>query len=51
MDYLGIALDESLNGQRSKNLREIQSEASKVKVLVIPTNEELEIANQVYDLI
>lgn len=51
MDYLGIALDESLNGQRSKDLREIQAEASKVKVLVIPTNEELEIANQVYDLI
>lgn len=51
MDYLGIALDESLNGQRSKNLREIQAEVSKVKVLVIPTNEELEIANQVYDLI
>ena len=51
MDFLGISLDESLNGQRSKSLREIHALESKVKVMVIPTNEELEIANQVYDLI
>ena len=51
MEYLGIELDESLNGQRSKKLREIQSAFSKVKVMVIPTNEELAIATQVFDLI
>ena len=51
MDFLGISLDESLNGQRSKSLREIHALESKVKVMVIPTNEELEIANQVYELI
>ena len=51
MDFLGLSLDESLNGQRSKSLREIHALESKVKVMVIPTNEELEIANQVYDLI
>ena len=51
MDFLGISLDESLNGQRSKSLREIHALESRVKVMVIPTNEELEIANQVYDLI
>lgn len=51
MEYLGIKLDENLNSERSKKLREIQSEESKVKIMVIPTNEELEIANQVFDLI
>ena len=51
MEYIGIELDESLNGQRSKKLREIQSAFSKVKVMVIPTNEELAIATQVFDLI
>ncbi|MEH6656682.1 acetate kinase [Leeuwenhoekiella marinoflava] len=51
MEYLGIELDESLNGQRSKQLREIQSAFSKVKIIVIPTNEELAIATQVYELI
>ncbi|MEO2080696.1 MAG: acetate kinase [Leeuwenhoekiella sp.] len=51
MDFLGISLDESLNGQRSKSLREIHALESRVKVMVIPTNEELEIANQVYELI
>ncbi|MGO4911873.1 acetate/propionate family kinase [Leeuwenhoekiella sp. W20_SRS_FM14] len=51
MDYLGIYLDENLNAERSKKLRELQSENSRVKIMVIPTNEELEIANQVYDLI
>ena len=51
MDYLGIHLDENLNAERSKKLRELQSENSRVKIMVIPTNEELEIANQVYDLI
>ena len=32
----------------SKELREIQDEASNVKILVIPTNEEIEIAKQTY---
>jgi acetate kinase len=31
-------------------LREINIEAAKVKVLVIPTNEELEIAKQAFEL-
>ena len=29
----------------------IELDAAKVKILVIPTNEEIEIANQVYDLL
>ena len=51
MDYFGIALDETKNGERSKEIREINLPTSKVKVLVIPTNEELEIAKQSYELL
>lgn len=48
MDYLGLTLDDKKNKIRSDALREINTEASKVKILVIPTNEELEIAKQVF---
>jgi acetate kinase len=32
-------------------MREINTAHSKTKIMVIPTNEEMEIANQVYDLL
>lgn len=51
MDYLGIRLDKDKNRVRRKDLREIQSTDAKVKILVIPTNEEIEIAIQSYELI
>ena len=51
MDYFGIKIDSEKNEERSKHLKEIHATDSKVKVLVIPTNEELEIANQVFDLV
>ena len=51
MDYLGIELDESKNEIRSKEIREINTVDSKTKILVIPTNEEIEIANQVFELL
>lgn len=51
MDFLGIELDEEKNSLRSKENRFINTENSKVKVLVIPTNEELEIAKQVLALV
>lgn len=51
MDFFGIELDEAKNEIRSKELREINLPKSKTKILVIPTNEEIEIANQVYDLL
>jgi acetate kinase len=35
----------------SKEIREINAPQSKTKILVIPTNEEIEIANQVYGLL
>ncbi len=51
MDYFGIEIDAAKNQIRSKELREINSENSIVKVLVVPTDEEYEIANQVYQLL
>ncbi|WP_037325100.1 acetate/propionate family kinase [Salinimicrobium terrae] len=46
MEYLGLKLDDEKNRIRSKEIREISFETSAVKILVIPTNEELEIAKQ-----
>jgi acetate kinase len=51
MEYLGITVEPEKNSIRSKNIREINKEGAKVKVLVIPTNEELEIAKQCYQLL
>ncbi|MGV8812560.1 MAG: acetate/propionate family kinase [Gelidibacter sp.] len=51
MDFFGIILDEAKNELRSEGLREINTASSKVKVLVIPTNEELEIAKQAFELL
>lgn len=51
MQFLGLELDETKNEIRSQDIREINTANSKTKILVVPTNEELEIANQVYDLI
>ncbi|PWH84338.1 acetate kinase [Algibacter marinivivus] len=46
LDYLGIEIDLDKNDIRPDKLTVISPENSKVKVLVIPTNEELEIAKQ-----
>jgi acetate kinase len=50
-DVLGITLDKEKNAIRSKELREINEKNAKVKVLIIPTNEEIEIAKQLCDLL
>jgi acetate kinase len=50
MAFFGIELDEELNLTRSNKLREINTEKARTKVLVIPTNEELEIAKQCFEL-
>ncbi|HHC80786.1 MAG TPA: acetate kinase, partial [Flavobacteriia bacterium] len=49
--FLGIALDAQKNEVRAKELTEIHRENSPVKVLIIPTNEEVEIAKQSYELL
>lgn len=51
LDFLGIRLDDSKNEAKHGDAREIQDASSAVKILVIPTNEELEIAKQCYSLV
>lgn len=51
LEIFGIELDTVKNDMRAKELTEIHTDTSKVKVLVIPTNEELEIAKQSFDLL
>ncbi len=48
---LGFTLDPIKNNKHSKTIMEIQSSASPGKILVVPTNEELEIAHQTLGLI
>ncbi len=51
LDFLGIELDTDKNDIRSKDIRDISTPTSRVKILVIPTNEELEIAKQSFELL
>jgi acetate kinase len=46
LSHLGIEIDPERNHRKSKKAFEIQTRSSNVKILVIPTNEELEIAEQ-----
>ena len=50
LGYLGIALDGAKNDKRGEEL-EISTSDSKVKVLVVPTNEELAIARETAALV
>ena len=50
LEHLGIELDYEKNSERSKLERDISTSSSRVKILVIPTNEELEIAIQTASL-
>lgn len=51
MEFFGIEIDEEKNSLRSKEIRAIHRDNSNTKILVVPTNEELEIARQVYGLL
>jgi acetate kinase len=44
LGFLGIQLDDKLNRAGEKGEREISIKGSRVKIFVIPTNEELVIA-------
>ncbi len=48
LDVFGVQIDKAKNEMKQSGLTEIQKEGAKVKILVIPTNEELEIAKQAY---
>ena len=47
---LGIILDEAKNRQRGFE-REISSDKSRVKIIIIPTNEEYMIARDTYEIV
>lgn len=51
MNFFGISLDNEKNAAPAKGIVEIQKPESPVKILIIPTNEELEIAQQCYELL
>src|SRR5690606_4854879 len=51
LEALGIELDPERNAERSSMPRRISTDTSRVAVLVIPTNEELEIAQQAHALV
>ncbi len=50
MEFLGVELDQEKNKQRGQELV-ISTDSSRVKVVVVPTNEELAIARETKDLL
>ncbi len=51
LERLGILIDPAKNAAKTTTIREIQQPNSAVKILVIPTNEELAIAREAYELV
>ncbi|MFD9444616.1 acetate kinase [Streptomyces sp. NPDC060006] len=51
LEGLGLAVDDRLNAVRSAEPRLISPEGARVAVAVVPTDEELEIADQTYALV
>jgi acetate kinase len=52
MDYIGLCIDEEKNLEKNNGaIRDITGEGSKVKVLIIPTNEEVVIARETVELL
>ena len=51
MNFLGLQIDAEKNSLRTTGIREINTVNSAVKILIIPTNEELEIVKQCYKLL
>ncbi len=51
LENLGFRLDAAKNAGRKKTATAIHAEGSPVKIFVIPTNEELEIARQAYEVV
>ncbi|MGY4384176.1 acetate kinase [Pedobacter sp. UYP24] len=50
LNYLGIGLDAEKNKEYKGVIKDVSIDGSVVKILVIPTNEEYEIADQCYQL-
>ena len=49
--WLGVKIDDKKNRVRSGEVREISAPDSKIRVLIVPTNEELMIALDVKELL
>ncbi len=50
LGFAGVQLDPARNEERARGIRKISTDASPVTVLVVPTNEELEIARQALEV-
>ncbi|MBQ7408500.1 MAG: acetate kinase [Clostridia bacterium] len=50
LEYMGVVIDEQKNANPTDGICDITGEGSKVKVLIIPTNEELVIARDTAEL-
>jgi acetate kinase len=50
LEFMGIEIDKEANKIRKSGIREIQKESSKTKIFIIPTNEELVIARDTYNI-
>ncbi len=50
LEAFGIEIDAEQNAQRSKGIRTVSSKSSAVRVMVVPTDEELAIARQALEL-
>ena len=51
LEWMGVKIDDEKNAVRSDEVRDISAPDSKVRVLVVPTNEELMIAMDVKELL
>ena len=51
LEFLGIKIDEEKNEHPAKGIADITAEGGKVKVLIIPTNEELVIARDTAEIV
>ncbi|GBF72815.1 acetate kinase [Paenibacillus sp. 598K] len=51
LTFLGLELDEERNKVRSRQTRRISTDASRITVLVVPTNEELLIARDTFSIV
>ncbi|MFK3836336.1 acetate/propionate family kinase [Microbacterium sp. NPDC087868] len=51
LGFAGVEVDHGRNAERGRGIRRISTDASTVTVLVVPTNEELQIARQTADML
>jgi acetate kinase len=51
LEVLGIELDLDANAAPGRTARDVATPGSRVRVLVVPTNEELEIARQAAEVV